>query len=805
MAAAAPGQPAPGGVVIEHKKGEVNELKASLRNPSLDRDPDKKREVIKRVIAYMTLGIDVSKLFSEMIMASASKDHVVKKMVYLYITTYATANPELSLLAINTLQKDCRDEDPMTRGLALRSFTSLRLESTKEYLPAVVTAGLKDSSPYVRKTAVIACVKLHRLTPEALVQNDVVNTLYNMLRDRDALVVSNCICALNEILQHEGGMAINKLIIHHLLNRIKEFNEWSQCIVLDMVARYKPETQQETFDIMNLLEERLKHSNSAVVLAATKVFLNLTQDMPAVHSQVYARLKAPMLTLMTGGVFEQGFVCLKHIALLTSRAPSVFCDVYKHFYCRYNDPVCVKLLKLEILTTIATATNVAEIVEELSEYVTDTDNSVARGAVSAIGSMGVKVPDMAGVVVDALMKFLEIDIEYVSAEAVICMQNLLRKYPAISDRVIQGIGVFLRSIDEPEAKKALLWMLAEYGHVIPEAPYLLEPLIDAFSEETSQAVRLELLATATKLFFRRPGEMQAMLGRLLDEAIADASFTDVHDRAMLYYRLLHYDVQKASTILSRGGTVDGPFVEEAPSELQDRIFEEFNTLSVIYGEPAERFVTDERALSSVNAAAAAAAAAKAAEVEAEVNGVPPSQSAGAAEVSAGDDDDDDDDDEEEEEEEAPAVPPALAPKPPGPMDDLLGLLDDLPSATPTALPAAPALALAPAATLDAPTFQQQWGALPTAETWSAVADRPGVVDTLKDRLAAKHVKCMAFGTQGDLAKFYFYAVEAPTSCLLLVELQVARSTGQASAIIKGAGNAAAIAPFSNLLKAELAS
>ena len=57
-----------GGTTGENKKGEVNELKASLRNPAIDRDPEKKREVIKRVIAYMTLGIDVSKLFSEMIM-----------------------------------------------------------------------------------------------------------------------------------------------------------------------------------------------------------------------------------------------------------------------------------------------------------------------------------------------------------------------------------------------------------------------------------------------------------------------------------------------------------------------------------------------------------------------------------------------------------------------------------------------------------------------------------------------------------------------------------------------------------------
>mgnify|MGYP001330002579 CR=1 FL=1 len=31
----------------------------------------KKRDIIKKVIAYMTLGIDVSRLFSDMIMVSA--------------------------------------------------------------------------------------------------------------------------------------------------------------------------------------------------------------------------------------------------------------------------------------------------------------------------------------------------------------------------------------------------------------------------------------------------------------------------------------------------------------------------------------------------------------------------------------------------------------------------------------------------------------------------------------------------------------------------------------------------------------
>ena len=427
----------------------------------------------------MTLGIDVSKLFSEMIMATGTKDHVIKKMVYLYICNYAATNPDLSLLAINTLQKDCRDEDPMTRGLALRSFTGLRLPNVAEYLPKVIGDGQKDQSPYVRKTAVMGCVKLHLLCPDAITHSDLVDTLYTMLRDRDPQVVANCVCALDEILHAEGGMVINKQIIHHLLNRIKDFNEWSQCLVLERVARYKPDTQQETFDIMNLLEERLKHANSAVVLAATKVFLNLTQDMPAVHEQVFARLKAPMLTLMTGGIFEQGFACLKHIALLTQRAPSVFSDDFKHFYCRYNDPACVKLLKLEILTAIANAKNVGEAVEEIAEYVTDPDTTVARGAVHSIGRMGVKVPACAGIVVDQLMRFLEVDIDYVSAEAILAMKNLLRKYPECHERIIHGVGTFLRKIDEPEAKvrrRPPVMATLMMAHPTPLLPHLPLPL-----------------------------------------------------------------------------------------------------------------------------------------------------------------------------------------------------------------------------------------------------------------------------------------------------------------------------------------
>lgn len=74
-----------------------------------------------------------------MMQASNTKDLVQKKMVYLYLCSYAEQKSDLALLAINTLHKDVRDEDPMVRGLALRSLCSLRYHTAlKSFLVLTV-------------------------------------------------------------------------------------------------------------------------------------------------------------------------------------------------------------------------------------------------------------------------------------------------------------------------------------------------------------------------------------------------------------------------------------------------------------------------------------------------------------------------------------------------------------------------------------------------------------------------------------------------------------------------------------------
>jgi hypothetical protein len=81
---------------------------------------------------------------------------------------------------------------------------------------------------------------------------------------------------------------------------------------------------------------------------------------------------------------------------------------------------------------------------------------------------------------------------------------------------------------------------------------------DAYSEESSVEVKMQLLTAAMKLFFKRPPEMQSMLGRLLAAAVEDVS----NQVAFMLYTAsfssyLHYSVfpYVESFLLLRGTAV----------------------------------------------------------------------------------------------------------------------------------------------------------------------------------------------------------------------------------------------------------
>lgn len=70
-------------------------------------------------------------------------------------------------------------------------------------------------------------------------------------------------------------------------------------------------------------------------------------------------------------------------------------DILKHemkvFFVKYNDPIYVKLEKLDIMIRLASQGNIAQVLAELKEYATEVDVDFVRKSVRAIGRCAIKV------------------------------------------------------------------------------------------------------------------------------------------------------------------------------------------------------------------------------------------------------------------------------------------------------------------------------------------------------------------------------------------------------------------------------
>jgi vesicle coat complex subunit len=828
---------------MEMRRGELADIESALKSlagrgaASVD-IRDARRELFKKVVSYMTINVDMSPLFGTMLLNAATSDVPSKKMLYHFVTHTANAKPDLALLCVNTLVKDAADPDATIRALALRSLASLRVPSLASYISEALTAGLRDPHPAPRKTAALGVLKLHDLAPTAVAGTELIDTLRVMLtEDRSPDVSANCLVVLRE-LDGVPSLAAHRRVVFSLLNRIKTFSEWSQCLVLELAAAYTPASADEMFDVMNLLEDRLRHANAAVVLAAVRVFLHVTLSHADVHQAVYERIKAPLLTLAAGGSGEVAYVVWAHLHLLVTRAPVLFAVDYRAFYCRASDTPAVKKLKLEMLTAVADESSTYDIVTELSEYVADVDEATSRRSVRAIGEVALAAADVAGIV-DRLLTFLELSSDVVVCEALCVVKDLVRRYPERADACITAVSAVQPSgVTEPAGRAAYAFLMGEFGAILPEAPYALEPLLLALGDEAAPEVRLELLTAGVKLFLARPAECQRALGAALAAGAADAH-TDVRDRALMYARLLaRAGPAVTAAIVAPQRPPLSHFEEEAASEARDRVFSEFNTLAVLYGKPSASFV-DERD----RATAAAAAAAAAAEADAASGGAamadenllggldeddlaapsaaltpqpaltdlmsggggaasPPPPSVAAALAAAA----------------AvmpspyglhtltpppmPAAPPPMPPSPPPQQQQAPP--PPPPQQQPAAAPAAaapaaaaspalsapPGVPLAPAPVMDAGTFQAHWGAWGVAQSGqlalppAALAALRAHAGALTPHFAAANIATMAAGGAPPALKWYFFAHALGSGATFLVETNVDLNAGTAALTFK---------------------
>eukprot|EP00486_Rosalina_sp_Unknown_P014786 CAMPEP_0201591666 /NCGR_PEP_ID=MMETSP0190_2-20130828/189775_1 /ASSEMBLY_ACC=CAM_ASM_000263 /TAXON_ID=37353 /ORGANISM="Rosalina sp." /LENGTH=220 /DNA_ID=CAMNT_0048050095 /DNA_START=74 /DNA_END=733 /DNA_ORIENTATION=- len=207
------------------KKGIIKELQDDLNSV----DKRKIKEAVKKVISLMTVGKDVSLLFSDVIKSMGSNNVELKKLVYLYIINYAKSQPEKAILCVGMFQKDATNNpNPLLRALALRTMASIRVDRITEYLCDPVYVALNDVDAYVRKTAVIAVAKLYSINSELAEDRGLIQRLREMLSDPNPMVVANTVAALTDISDASGvdHFKIDTPTLSKLLTALTECTEW---------------------------------------------------------------------------------------------------------------------------------------------------------------------------------------------------------------------------------------------------------------------------------------------------------------------------------------------------------------------------------------------------------------------------------------------------------------------------------------------------------------------------------------------------------------------------------------------------
>ncbi|KAG4988180.1 hypothetical protein JHK85_031163 [Glycine max] len=549
------------------KKGEIPELKEELNSQY----KDKRKDAVKKVIAAMTVGKDVSSLFTDVVNCMQTENLELKKLVYLYLINYAKSQPDLAILAVNTFVKDSQDPNPLIRALAVRTMGCIRVDKITEYLCDPLQRCLKDDDPYVRKTAAICVAKLYDINAELVEDRGFLDSLKDLISDNNPMVVANAVAALAEIQENSSRpiFELTSSTLSKLLTALNECTEWGQVFILDALSRYKAADAREAENIVERVTPRLQHANCAVVLSAVKMIL---QQMELITSTDVVRnlckkMAPPLVTLLSAEP-EIQYVALRNINLIVQRRPTILAHEIK-------------------------------VLLEFKEYATEVDVDFVRKAVRAIGRCAIKLERAAERCISVLLELIKIKVNYVVQEAIIVIKDIFRRYPNTYESIIATLCENLDTLDEPEAKASMIWIIGEYAERIDNADELLESFLESFPEEPAQ-VQLQLLTATVKLFLKKPTEgPQQMIQVVLNNATVETDNPDL--------RIVHTYIGVSSQLTPRFDYLiqnpaakdvvlaEKPVITDDSNQLDPSLLDELlvniATLSSVYHKPPDAFVT----------------------------------------------------------------------------------------------------------------------------------------------------------------------------------------------------------------------
>jgi len=497
-------------------------------------------------------GRDVRTLFPNVVKNVICDNLQVKRLVYMFLIHYAEFEQDLALLSINTFQKDLDNPSPLIRSQALRVLSSIRLKVITHILIISVKRCVGDNSPYVRKTAAHAIPKIYSLDHEK--KEELVDCIETLIGDNTTLVLGSALTAFSEVCPER----IDLLHPHFrkLCNMVADTDEWGQITMVNILTRYarcqfaNPNPNERTktvtrakkktsfysdddsddsgdydaeYDdgfemdpdhrlLLRSVSPLLQSRNNGVVVA---VAMMLYYCAPAAEA---LKIGKPMVRLVRNPP-QIAYLVLCNIATISRSRPEMFSAYLTEFFVYDNDPEYIRELKLEILINVATESNINRILKEFTHYVKLENKKFVSATIQAIGTSAARLPEVQETCMQRLISLLSNRSEVVVAESVVVIKKLLQlgqeslegEENTDQTRIVTHLAKLLDSIQVPNARASIIWIVGEYCTKIPlYAPDILRKLAQSFKNE-AKITKLQILTLASKLVLANPNDATVSL------------------------------------------------------------------------------------------------------------------------------------------------------------------------------------------------------------------------------------------------------------------------------------------------------
>jgi len=596
-----PSQQSSVGTFLSNQFGRKNEdLKAMLDGTK----DSSKLDAMKRIVGMLASGKDVSDLFPAVVKNVVSKNIEIKKLVYVYLVRYAEEQQDLALLSIATFQRGLKDPNQLIRASALRVLSSIRVAVIVPIMMLSLKEAVSDMSPYVRKTAANAIPKLYSMDPEQ--KEALIEIIEKLLHDKTTLVAGSTVIAFEEVCPERIDL-IHKNY-RKLCNMLIDIDEWGQVAVINMLVRYArtqfidpnknllngvaptdakfyPSSESEGSDsdeeedkanttkgymmdpdhrlLLQSCQSLLQSRNSAVVMSVAKLYHHIA---PA--SEVGVVVKALVRLLRSHR--EVQTIVLSNIVTLSLQRKGLFDSYMKSFFVHAGDPTHIKKLKLEILTNLATESNIPTILREFQTYVAGSDKDVVAASIQAIGRCASNIPEVADTCLAGLIRMLSNRDEHVVSESIIVVKKLLQTRHKDHSDVITHMAKLLDKVHVAMARASIIWLIGEYSDRVPKiAPDVLRKMAKTFATE-EDIVKLQIMNLGAKLYITNSKQTRSLCQYVLQLAKYDQNY-DIRDRAR-FLKFLLFPVAEAGNNLKK--KAKKIFLVEKPAPILQSLFKD---------------------------------------------------------------------------------------------------------------------------------------------------------------------------------------------------------------------------------------